>query len=131
MIAPPTDNLYKFVAIGGILVCISCGWLFYSTANSALLLEARVINAKQAEGEVLVEDISFYEFLTHESILKTSLLECFWYSLIFVGLFGFLLSVAGFVLWYFMVQRHLDAKLSREAQKAKCEARTAVDWGSE
>jgi hypothetical protein len=141
---PPTDNLYKFMAISGVVLIIVSPifWahfhitqtqrtrLAFETLAESLppaeymMAEAKIRNAKVVteEEKKLVEK---YDALLKESRLAGS--EYLAYAdftnvvtgvAIVLGTLGVVLSASGFILWYCRVQVPLDRILAKQAKEA-------------
>lgn len=119
----PTDNLYKFIALFGLVIIIASGFYKYLaiTAAQTSVSELRISQAKLPIENMNVDAMSqakLSEWRSELSISKAKITnakeEVAFYKLydyranIFM-LLGFLISSAGFVLWYFKLQRYQDA----------------------
>jgi hypothetical protein len=124
----PTDNLYKFIAISGVTLCISClalntfAYQNFSERRVELLGQLQSIKSDQDEINVSVEtlDISKKQIDAVKTKLESAgnevraLREPFdkstrWYNA--GAIIGFLGAIFGFVLWYFRVQKYEDILL--------------------
>lgn len=144
---PPTDNLYKFLALAGLAAAIVAGYIqtttyirllaygslqkdadmtaaSYSTLSQAAIskigaeLQAKKIDAKAAQEHkdyVIKLTDSYVSKFTKEHDeagdayhkLYAETKDQSW-ILGIVGLMGLAIAVAGFVLWYFKLQKPLD-----------------------
>jgi drug/metabolite transporter (DMT)-like permease len=91
----PSDSLYKWLSTFGLLISISSAYLFFS-----------YLWERKDSIQPNIEEISF---------LSNA-------SAVFLAI-GFLISLLGFTLWYFKLQRHIDleVKARTEEQIAKTE----------
>jgi hypothetical protein len=137
----PTDNLYKFLALTGIIILIFSiavteirltelesesdyyltqkGELYFDiqSLNSDLdrITDKEIFELKRLKNEIRIRVFKLSR--TKELLLKKSkqTRTVFRWS-IFGVLSGLLISVFGFVLWYNRVQRYLDYKLKLETK---------------
>jgi hypothetical protein len=137
----PTDNLYKFLALTGIIILIFSiaiteirltelesesddyltqkGELYFDiqSLNSDLdrITDKEIFELKRLKNEIRIREFKLSR--TKELLLKKSkqTRTVFRWS-IFGVLSGLLISVFGFVLWYNRVQRYLDYKLKLETK---------------
>lgn len=114
----PTDNIYKFMAIGGIILLLTGHFASFSAGTRTQELAAQVIQAKAIAEIYAKTDSQKAELALAESMGAEAewefLLRAKWGYLAwleFTFWAGLLLSITGFVLWYFRVQRHLDKLL--------------------
>jgi len=148
--SPPTDNLYKFMAISGVVLLIVAPFFwakFYITqaertrlaietlgsvsAWDTLESKARIkIGApvtdkqkKQVEKDDALQEESGR--VMHEFLLYDQFTYVVTGAAIFLGLLGLVLTAFGFPLWYLRVQKPLDqillGSLERMKQKLKIE----------
>jgi uncharacterized membrane protein len=137
----PTDNLYKFLALTGIIILIFSIAItetrltelesesdYYLTQQGELYFDIQSLNSdldritdkeifelKRLKNEIRIRVFKLSR--TKELLLKKSkqTRTVFRWS-IFGVLSGLLISVFGFVLWYNRVQRYLDYKLKLETK---------------
>ena len=124
----PTDNIYKFMALGGIIFFLAGHFASYYSGTRIQELAAQIEQAKaiaeiyaKTDGQkselVLAEaTAAAYErefLLSERGGIMTFLNLTFWVGLV--------LSIAGFLLWYFRVQRQLDLMLKAQAEKIRRE----------
>jgi hypothetical protein len=116
----PTDNLYKFMAIAGIVAAISCAYfginilLDLQESTWEVSAQTKVLLARgDAEAEEMEALVQELELLRK----KRDELEPLSEFLAKVAGFSLALSVLGFILWYWRVQRFLDKELSRRASQ--------------
>lgn len=119
MIQPPTDNLYKFMAIFGLILWVA-GVLYpwskaYELELELLEVEAQV-EAYEAEGKAR-NDPALNKSIKKIRLMFKASLAYFVFGLISVGLGGYLMAV-GFKLWYQRVQKPLDERLRNETNVA-------------
>ncbi len=147
MLKIPTDNLYKFIAIAGLLVFVTGSILFYQTSNSLLdiyqqeyfneleietltqevnstreqlngVLDEVLVSSEQVKLEYIVlfkggvikyenriKEVQENFIITKTKLSKVTEGRFLAQSLLWVG---FLLTVVGFTLWYFKLQKYLD-----------------------
>lgn len=144
--SPPTDNLYKFLALAGILVAVGSYIFVYLQADRSqeLLIElkqgAALIHAETeiARLRSLLNDPNerrskhleeAYETAVREGARLTKVEEelaflLAWKNRYMIALVaglvvGAALSAVGFVLWYRRVQKYQDLILRRQATEAK------------
>ncbi|GGO80436.1 hypothetical protein GCM10011348_17090 [Marinobacterium nitratireducens] len=119
----PTDNLYKFVSLGGlVLVLFSLVYLRplvweQKIEVAKLAAEVKFYRSQEAKEEMDVEKLVGFEIklaeLREKNLqIKDLLLDA--RVLLYLG--GFL-TLFGFNLWYIRVQRPNDKILSNEANK--------------
>lgn len=162
MINPPTDSLYKFVAISGLVILIwgvSFPWkksfdLRVDIAEIQSKIEkaqskaepldsqmealvdererlSKSMKTKEAEARIVAidnEKLELYAKLLEikapisEKIEVVPVLRDGVTTYSYVGwtaiLFGASLSGAGFVLWFFRIQRHIDKKIANDSNEA-------------
>lgn len=113
----PTDNLYKFMALFG-LVIIICSAVFKYMAITNIQATISELRIEQATLKVVVADSSELEIAkakllaTQEKLVMSEAYDHRATVFLFAGI---LLSIAGFVLWYMKTQRLLDKLLKQEA----------------
>jgi hypothetical protein len=115
MFQPPTDNLYKFMAIVGLVLWVG-GSLYpwtkaYEVERELITLEAEVQHAQDKSAQS-----SPIELEKRTKLLRLLFKATIGYFVVgvlslFVG--GFLMYF-GFKLWYIRVQKPLDEKLKNE-----------------
>lgn len=142
----PTDNLYKFMALSGLLILILS--IAYPTYRTLELEQQRQMirgEIKILEGDVdlllkialantkvrhKTTDPDFLQAVQHKNtlarieargmqldLLESQIKQYKW--LYWVGFFiGLLLTVWGFLLWYLRVQRFQDMLLKRQVSEA-------------
>ena len=110
---PPTDCLYKFLAIFGLAIIVVCAWAYFTDASrvmrkaeSALSLSAIDPNSSDA----IAARMEYKACL--ESLRLNGEMGANGFS------FGWAISILGFALWYFKVQRHEDAILLHRSKLA-------------
>lgn len=117
---PPTDNLYKFLAISGLVLLICAGFgLFLEVQRWEKLKyeDMRREYLTNASEKTLMEnqllDLEGKQILRSNVALQ---------GLASVGmLLGMLVAVAGFVLWYWKAQQYQDQIVVLEFEKARLE----------
>jgi hypothetical protein len=140
--SPPTDNLYKFMAISGVVLLIVAPFFwakFYITQAERTRLAIEMLGSIPAvdtlESKARIEigdpvtdeqkkQVEKYDALRKESGRVTHnflLYDQFTYvvtgAAIFLGLLGLVLTSFGFPLWYLRVQKPLDSILAKQATK--------------
>lgn len=115
MFQPPTDNLYKFMAIIGLILWVG-GALYpwtkaYEVGKELITLEAEVQHAQEQPAQSNPIELEKKTKLIR--LLFKATIGYFVVSILsfFVG--GFLMYY-GFRLWYTRVQKPLDEKLKNE-----------------
>ncbi|ELV8719645.1 TPA: hypothetical protein NKA09_003195 [Vibrio parahaemolyticus] len=121
----PTDSLYKFLALAGVLLCAMS---LYTYVRFYTLIKSKVFNVKSdiQEREAEIAFLESQESPEQSEILKVRVKhnrtkvqveELEWYSkqLIVIGLLSFLfassgafMTYKGFNLWYWKIQVHQD-----------------------
>lgn len=127
----PTDNLYKFMALCGLVLIVACGyaqWTVNEKANFYNFEEAYYTNTmkkiaenwnaekdpamKTAIGKSLSDTANTYlERRRKDDVIREKLLYDAPHTrqLLFGGMVvGSMLTGAGFFLWYHKLQKHLD-----------------------
>lgn len=122
----PTDNLYKFMAIGGIVLFLAGHFASWSGGTRIQELHAQVEQAKaisriyaktdSQKAELALAEVAGAEyeirFIEDQRWgVRAFLNFTFWV--------GSLLSLAGFILWYIRVQRQLDILLLEEIRRVR------------
>lgn len=141
----PTDNLYKFIAIAGLALIIFAAYLDYTKGMETSLAVEELkgqLDIEKAESEYLntqlsealkKSDPSAYRKLSRELDKQSAVINAKlatvkfqaqvydWLRkvLVFTYLVGIGVSLFGFFLWYFRVQRHLDAAIRLESKNKK------------
>jgi hypothetical protein len=142
--SPPTDNLYKFMALSGVVLLLAAPFFwakFYIThaERTRAAIESLgyslpppdyyFFRAKLLGGESVTEEqrklVEKFDSLRKESSRlggEFLLYDRFSYvvtsAAIFLGLLGLALTWFGFRLWYLRVQKPLDRILLKEAREA-------------
>jgi hypothetical protein len=142
--SPPTDNLYKFMALSGVVLLMVAPFFwakFYITHAEQTRMAFETLfesippydyyisKGKVERGESVTEDqkklVEKFDALRKESGRAGSeflLYDRFSYvvtgAAIFLGLLGVALTWFGFLLWYRRVQKPLDRILMKEIKKA-------------
>lgn len=126
----PTDNLYKFIAISGIILIVA---VFFFGYQKIMLLNEYVskIEVYMSTFEVLERTKSseiemqtflpvFQDYKRDSSRLHYELSFVENYSKVLIGLLflGFILQALGFCLWFVKVQRYEDIILKNKAIKS-------------
>ena len=138
---PPTDNLYKFVALFGLTILLSAGGLavklHIDLDNANRAIESRALvglreadrlgrstdEADRKQAVALADSIrrvadtveTSHDRLTERpSILMPSLLMA--------AVAGALISIIGFVLWYMRFQRYQDMIVQKQARESPPDA---------
>lgn len=130
---PPTDNLYKFVAIGGLAVALLC--MFFVFREQAALrdkwIDAQVelISGGYQEGTGMPADSELRKayFRREYARVEAGNLMKFLHSHIghTMGI-SLGVSILGFMAWWFRVQQYDDVILRTTAAKLKREECAAV-----
>jgi uncharacterized membrane protein len=120
---PPKDNLYKFIAITGlILLVIAIILPFYARDRFVFIMdqeldEAREFLSKTKQTDNLVEaEKKRLEFIQKYLLENTRYAEKASYVLFIVS---FLLIFIGLYFWYFELQRYQDEILKKQAESSK------------
>ena len=120
----PTDNLYKFLALSGLIIgVVSLFLLFQDAYRSQELLRQikeniEVVKALQTLGQMEEALVTIAKSTASLEELKFILEQKEFNKsrgLTFACV-GFFLSASGFVLWYVKVQRYQDKILKEQAQ---------------
>ena len=142
----PTDNLYKFTAIVGVVVLlvsvyfpiiksrelklamieienqtkilrIETEYLEYITKNIKSAKEDRKIEKEDIVSKSFIIKSKLQEILSKTKQLD--ILEEDYYIIIKLQkicmLIGLILSISGFILWYFKIQKYLDRQLKKQS----------------
>lgn len=124
----PTDNIYKFLALFGLILTIFGGYLFNSTHNN---FNNNLMNYAISLSKLeLVEKPNSHEKMQIKTLekkielLRTDKSFYMLFSSFFLAL-GLILIVYGFFRWQFYLQPKLDTLLELQLEKAKVELRNA------
>ena len=118
MLQPPTDNLYKFMAIIGLMLWIG-GVLYpwtkaYEVEREIIMLEAEVKYAQEHPAESNPIEL---EKKTKLIRLLFKAATVYFATGVIASLIGGFLTFYGFQLWYIRVQKPLDEQIvNRKAQ---------------
>ncbi|MGO8989285.1 MAG: hypothetical protein ACLQGU_14740 [bacterium] len=118
----PTDNLYKFMALSGIILIISSFYIVWKHSDRSQQL-LRELNASLAventNSDNRRSDLSDLKLKSEE--LKFILKEKPWYMtfLLISQFMGLVLSIVGFRLWYLRVQKYQDIILAKQARSLR------------
>jgi hypothetical protein len=144
LVSPPTDNLYKFMAISGVVLLIVAPFFwaqFHITHAERTRLAIRGLRvlppdheyfnskARIERGDAVTDEqrklVEKYDAQREESDRVSSefwVYQGFSYvvtgAAIFLGLLGLVLSGLGFRLWYLRVQKPLDLILVKQTRKS-------------
>lgn len=140
--SPPTDNLYKFFAVFGLVfLVVSIGGfvLIHNSVMKTTMDHVQEVLTRLDSIEVPKDDLDKFAKAVAETIdavfsLETELgskinlaYASFGYipeGLLSIGVLGLLMTTIGFSLWWFRVQRYQDAILRLEFLKATKEHET-------
>ena len=117
-ISTPTDNLYKFIAIFGLIMLVAgVVYLFYTMSSHLDKIEKRRMEALESAAKtgVKIEVNSDFEMVSRHALIQGA----------FVSVIGSAMVVFGFVNWYHRVQKFLDKQLVAETEKIVREASKA------
>ncbi|MEM1446544.1 MAG: hypothetical protein AAGF84_10835 [Planctomycetota bacterium] len=135
-LTPPTDNLYKFIAIAGFIAMITGFVLQFQTVEDRLdrisvhaeaqdsaylrLLEAAPIGEELNVNEAEKAAVIAKEMKTRQDVYGTTLtmVELRASSARMLQRLGLLVSMLGFYAWYFKVQRYEDELLRLRVKRA-------------
>jgi len=95
----PTDNLYKLMSMSGVAIAISSAYLYVSKVYE--YKDALIAHKNELAYLAPITQIGF-------------------------GV-GLLLSCVGFLLWYWKVQKPLDAELKARAIEQQAKAKSAIN----
>lgn len=122
MFTPPTDNLYKFFAIAGLILLVFS--LYYpkklveEVSSEIIKLNASVDIAELSINKSITKQnkITIIEIDRDTKLLKQKheLSKFYATSGAIFSIVGFLLSLFGFTSRYIRVQKHIDTKLKYE-----------------
>ncbi len=118
----PTDNLYKFMALSGIILIISSFYIVWKHADRSQEL-LRELNAGLAVENTYSDnrgsDLSNLKLKLEE--LKFILKEkpSYMTFLLISQIIGLVLSIIGFGLWYLRVQKYQDIILAEQARSLR------------
>ena len=112
MLQPPTDNLYKFMAIFGLILWVG-GALYpwtkaYEVEKELITLEAEIQHAQEQPAQANVVELE--KNLKLISLLFKVAIGYFAFGTLSFSIGGFL-TYYGFKFWYIRVQIPLDEKL--------------------
>lgn len=115
----PTDNLYKFMALSGIILIISSFFIVWKHADRSqeLLRELKAgLAVENTYSDNRGSDLSNLKLKLEE--LELIIKDKPWYMtfLLISQIIGWFLSIIGFRLWYLRVQKHQDIILAEQAR---------------
>ena len=122
----PTDNIYKFLALFGIIMFISGLWGLayfaekYNELGYENYLELELINIK-IKKDATPEDITRRTVLEWYAKAIRRYWTIFEYSFTACAAFGFFLSVFGYYSWFRNVQPNQDELLNLQIEKMRRE----------
>ena len=114
----PTDNLYKFMALSGLVILILSAIPYYRKYEfdiELIRLEAEAENLRLKIRENAAYTTTEFEFKCKEILRRITMnnyLKGVAYVCSFVGSF---LTTLGFYLWYVKLQRYQDRIIKKEA----------------
>jgi len=118
----PTDNLYKFMALSGIILIISSFYIVWKHAdrsqellrelNAGLAVENTYSDNRGSDLPNLKLKLEELKFILKE---KPSYMT----FLLISQIIGWVLSIIGFVLWYLRVQKYQDIILAEQARSLR------------
>jgi len=116
MLQPPTDNLYKFMAIIGLMLWIG-GALYpwqkaYEMERELITLQAEIKYAQEFPSEA--KPIELEKKVKLIRLLYKSTVAYFAIGILSLAVGGFLM-LYGFKYWYIRVQKPLDEKMKKQA----------------
>lgn len=132
-ITPPTDNLYKFIAIGGLAAMLLC--MFFLFREQAVFREkwidaqVELASTGYQEGSGVPADPAARLAYFRREAAHGQGLELMKFLKSHVGHttgISMLVSMFGFALWWRKVQGHDDAILRATAEIVQREARTSM-----
>ena len=115
----PTDNLYKFMALSGIILIISSFFIVWKHADRSqeLLRELEAgLAVENTYSDNRGSDLSNLKLKVEE--LKLIIKDKPWYMALGLisQIIGWFLIIIGFRLWYLRVQKHQDIILAEQAR---------------
>ena len=115
MLQPPTDNLYKFMAIVGLILWVG-GALYpwtkaYEVEKELITLEAEIKHVQEQPAQANVIELE-KKLKLNRLLFKVAIGYCAFGTFSF--LIGGFLTYHGFKLWYIRLQKPLDEKLKNE-----------------
>lgn len=126
LIQPPTDNLYKFMAIVGLLLWVG-GALYpwskaYEIEKELITLEAQIVQAKEVPAKA---DTALLE--KNLKLVRLNFKAAIAYFVIGVLSFfsGGYLMFYGFRFWYFRVQKPMDEQVLKSVGSSRAADRDA------
>ena len=132
---PPTDNLYKFLAVTGCILFVS-GNVGHALATRQYLVGMKAVNdhytsemLRAADGVKAVGDVdtaktkfiaaSARDWAEFNESHARRVLEIAQRDATYVTSIGAALMFVGFLTWYFLIQRHLDQQTRLEVAAAR------------
>lgn len=125
----PTDNLYKFLALFGLVLFIT-GLYFFNDLEKSTFRNIDELKIREAlneyAGELKLDSVAQFEIrqdsirIKHDINVLSKDLESFKKNMIgyfVILIFGGLLSVFGFGRWYYKLQKFQDRIIENEATK--------------
>jgi len=137
----PTDNLYKFMSVFGLVVLISSATFKYfaiteiqksvailmvsiaevQVQSQAILRDAEKATLKKVEfknkADQIKIQIEIAKAKANSAKEKIAMFNDFNTKANYMFIFGFVLSVPGFFLWYIKLQQYLDREIKRKSKK--------------
>ncbi|MCK5153351.1 MAG: hypothetical protein KAQ93_03255 [Spirochaetales bacterium] len=125
----PTDNLYKFIALFGLMIFLTTLVMFFTRHQyyneSAFNRYKEISNLKIIEDRTEKEEIELFILTEQQQIEETDEdLEVDIY--IITAVIGIFLIFVGFFLWYLRVQKYQDLLLILRVRKAKIENKSII-----
>ncbi|MCH6256812.1 hypothetical protein MLD52_09660 [Puniceicoccaceae bacterium K14] len=118
---PPTDNLYKFIAVSGVVLLISCLALESLETEKYLVAVSNEVAQKieieaRGEGESELAPLKDDLERSADNIVVKKLyrerVKIYHYGM----LLGLVAAVTGFSLWYSRLQKFIDGDISKNHQ---------------
>ena len=143
LIKPPSDNLYKFIAIFGLVITIYCPYQTFTLVDSlykqeyTIKLKEDLYNLIKDNNKINLESEQGFK-IKEDSIKIANEKKIFRYELdrkvdkfipfLLIGTFiGILTMLIGLTLWYKKTQRYQDLILTNEAEKSLIERKQYKD----
>ncbi|MGD8112961.1 hypothetical protein [Vibrio sp. TRT 17S01] len=120
----PTDNLYKFLTIVGLLLVLAGGY-FFNLSTEKYNDEFIQLALKSAELKSITNpsEKQKLELLSVEKLISIKPSDKRFEQRVFVGMLlsGFIVMLIGFIRWFVFIQPNLDRLLELQVQKLELE----------
>ena len=126
----PTDNLYKFIALFGLMIFITTLVMFFTRHQyyneSAFNRYSKIVALEMIENRTEQEENELF-ILTEQQRIEESDEDLEIGTYVALAIFSFFVIIPfGFTLWYVKVQKDEDRLLVLRVEKARIENKTII-----